>query len=391
MVSINKMRKNYLVFGQPLIEEAEIEEVVKSLRAAWLGTGPKVAAFEKLVAEYKGVSHAVAVNSCTAGLHLSCLALGLRPGDEVIVPAMTFCATINVVIHAGATPVLADVDPDTFNLDPADVRRKITPRTRAIMPVHFAGRACDMDALLALAREFNLKIIEDCAHAFETEYQGKKAGTFGECGVLSFYSTKNVVTGEGGMVLTNDGALATRIKILAQHGMTLDAWKRFSDDGYKHYDVVEVGFKYNMMDLQAAIGIHQIQRVEKYWQRRREIWEAYDRAFVGLPARRPAPIDCDSRHALHLYTLLIDECRSPVSRDQFITALHRRNIGTGAHYRAIPAHPVYQQRFGWRLEDYPSAKAIGETTVSLPLSAKLTDEDMSDVVAAVTEVLTKGA
>ncbi|MGD0744378.1 MAG: DegT/DnrJ/EryC1/StrS family aminotransferase [Verrucomicrobiota bacterium] len=382
-----KPRDSYLVFGQPLIEEAEIEEVVKSLRAAWLGTGPKVAAFEMLVAEYKGVKHAVAVNSCTAGLHLSCLALGLQPGDEVIVPAMTFCATINAVIHTGATPVLVDVEPDTFNMDPEQVRKKISSRTRAIMPVHFAGRACNMDALAAIAGEHGLKIIEDCAHAIETEFHGRKAGSFGECGVLSFYSTKNIVTGEGGMVLTNNADIAARIKMLALHGMSQDAWKRFSDDGYKHYEVVEIGYKYNMMDLQAAIGIHQIKRVEKYWQRRLEIWNRYGAAFAHLPVRLPAPFNGYSRHALHLYTLLIDGKQSPVTRDEFIVGLHRRNIGTGVHYRAIPVHPAYQERFGWKPEHFPNAEAIGRATVSLPLSPKLDDQDVEDVISAVLEVL----
>ena len=381
------VRDSYLVFGQPLIEEAEIEEVVKSLRAAWLGTGPKVATFEKLVAEYKGVKHAVAVNSCTAGLHLSCVVLGLQPGDEVIVPAMTFCATINAVIHAGATPVLVDVERDTFNVNPEEVRRKISRRTKAIMPVHFAGRACNMGALKSLAREHNLRIIEDCAHAIETEYCGQKAGAIGDCGVLSFYSTKNIVTGEGGMLLTNDAGVAARTKIMALHGMSQDAWKRFSDDGYKHYDVVEVGFKYNMMDLQAAIGMHQIKRVERYWQRRLEIWNRYNSAFADLPVTIPAPLDKQSRHALHLYTVLINEDETGITRDEFITRLHGCNIGTGVHYRSIPVHPVYQRRFGWRPEDYPNAQAIGRSTVSLPLSAKLSDEDVEDVIAAVRHVL----
>jgi dTDP-4-amino-4,6-dideoxygalactose transaminase len=381
-------REKYIVFGQPLIEEAEIEEVVKSLRAAWLGTGPKVAAFEKLVADYKGVKYAVALNSCTAGLHLSCLALGLKPGDEVIVPAMTFCATINSVIHAGATPVLVDVEPDTFNLDPEQVRQKISSRTRAIVPVHFAGRACNMDALMSLARQLNLLIIEDCAHAIETEYHGQKAGTIGDCGVLSFYSTKNIVTGEGGMVLTNDAEVAARIKVLALHGMSQDAWKRFSDHGYKHYEVVEPGFKYNMMDLQAAIGMHQIRRVEKYWQRRQQVWESYNEAFADLPVSLPAPFEANSRHALHLYTILLDEERAPLTRDEFIMALHQRNIGTGVHYRSIPVHPIYQKRFGWEPEEYPVSNMIGRTTVSLPVSAKLTDADVEDVISAVREVCT---
>jgi len=385
------MRTNYLVFGQPLIEEEEIEEVVRSLRAAWLGTGPKVAEFEKRVAAYKGVRHAVAVNSCTAGLHLSCLALGLTTGDEVIVPAMTFCATVNAVIHAGATPVLVDVEPDTLNMDPKEVRRRITHRTRAIVPVHFAGRACNMDELKSLAREHDLKLIEDCAHAIETEYHGHKAGTLGDCGVLSFYSTKNIVTGEGGMVLTDNPALAARIKTLALHGMSQDAWKRFSDNGYKHYDVVEVGFKYNMMDLQAAIGMHQITRLEPYWRRRWQIWKRYNQAFGDLAVQLPAPLESGSRHALHLYTIFIDERRGPLTRDAFMLELHRRGIGTGVHYRSIPEHPVYQNRFKWRPEDYPVSHEAGQRTVSLPLSAKLTDADIEDVVTAVREVLSPGS
>lgn len=380
-------RPDYLVFGQPLIEEEEIAEVVASLRACWLGTGPKVAEFEKRVAAYKGVRHAVAVSSCTAGLHLSCLALGLQPGDEVIVPAMTFCATVNAVIHAGATPVLVDVLPGSFNIDPEAVRRKITPRTRAIMPVHFAGRACDMEALLALAREHGLKIIEDCAHAIETEYRGGKAGTFGDCGVLSFYSTKNIVTGEGGMVLTNDPEVAARIKMLALHGMSQDAWKRFSDDGYKHYEVVEIGFKSNMMDLQAAIGMHQIPRVDAYWEKRRAVWETYERAFADLPVGRPAAVEPETRHAFHLYTLLIDAAQTGVSRDDFIVALHKLNIGTGVHYRQIASHPVYRERFGWQPTDFPVAQGIGEQTVSLPLSAKLTETDVQSVINAVRHTL----
>ena len=381
------MRSSYLVFGQPLIEQAEIDEVVGSLGSAWLGTGPKVAVFEQRVAEYMGVRHAVAVNSCTAGLHLACIALGLQPGDEVILPAMTFCATANAVIHAGATPVLVDVDPDTFNIDIADVRRKVTSRTKAIIPVHFAGRPCDMTSLLHIVREYELQMIEDCAHAIEATYHDRRVGSFGQVGVLSFYSTKNVVTGEGGMVLTNSAETASRIKVLALHGMSADAWKRFSDDGYKHYEVVEVGFKYNMMDLQAAIGMHQIQRVETYWQQRQRIWNRYNEAFADLPVSCPAPIEPRTRHALHLYTLLVDHDRTGLGRDDFMFALHRLNIGTGVHYRPIPVHPVYQKRYGWRPADFPNADRIGASTVSLPLSARLTDRDVDDVIAAVRAVI----
>lgn len=376
------MRSSYLVFGQPLIEQAEIDEVVGCLRSGWLGTGPKVAEFERRVAAYKGVAHALALNSCTAGLHLACLGLGLQPGDEVITTPMTFCASVNAIVHAGATPVLADVDPQTWNLDPEAVRRSITPRTRAILPVHFAGRPCDMDALLAIAREHGLKVIEDCAHAIETEYRGKKAGTLGDLGVLSFYSTKNLVTGEGGMVLTDDPVLARRIKVLGLHGMSADAWKRFSDDGYKHYDVEEIGFKYNMMDLQAAIGLHQITRVEAWWQRRWQIWQRYLAELADLPIELPAPWPTADRHALHLFAIQCDPRQAGIGRDELLMAMHRQNIGTGVHYRSIPSLSVYQRRFGWQRDDTPVATAIGDRALSLPLSPKLTDDDVGDVIAA---------
>jgi dTDP-4-amino-4,6-dideoxygalactose transaminase len=336
---------------------------------------------------YKGCSHAAAVNSCTAALHVSLLAAGLQPGDEVITTPLTFCATVNAIIHAGATPVLADIDPGTLNLDPEQVRAKITPRTRALLPVHFAGRPCDMDALAAIAHEHDLVIIEDCAHAIETEYKGRKAGTMGELGCLSFYVTKNIVTGEGGMVLTNDEELAARIKVLALHGMSKDAWKRFGDEGFKHYQVVEAGFKYNMMDLQAAIGIHQLTRIEPYWHRREAIWDRYNAAFSALPLTLPSPPEADTRHAYHLYTVLVDERTAGVTRDAYLDAMTRNGIGVGVHYLAIPEHPYYRDRYRWRLEDYPHAVRIGRQIVSLPISAKLTDDDVGDVIEAVERVV----
>ncbi len=380
------MRKEFLIYGSPAIENAEIEEVIGVMQSGWLGTGPKVAQFERDFAEYKGVEHTVALNSCTAALHLSILAAGIGAGDEVITTPLTFCATINAIIHAGATPVLADVDPTTMNISPDEVEAKVTPRTKAILPVHFAGRSCNMEALCHIADTHKLKIIEDCAHAIEAVYRDDKVGTFGDFGCFSFYVTKNIVTGEGGMVITKNEEDAARIKMLGLHGMSKDAWKRFGDEGYKHYQVVECGYKYNMMDLQAAIGIHQLQRVETYWRRRQEIWQHYNEAFADLPITLPAPIEPDTRHAYHLYTILIDEQRCGVSRDGFLDAMTAQNIGIGVHYLSIPEHPYYQQTFGWQPEDYPHAMRIGLQTVSLPLSAKLTDEDVGDVIDAVKRI-----
>src|SRR3989338_1751150 len=256
------MRKDFLAFGSPLIEQPEIDEVVDSLKSGWLGTGPKVKKFEEMFSDYKSIKHSVAVNSCTAALHLAMRVIGVKPGDEVIVPTMTFAATANAVIHAGGTPVFADCKKDTMNLNPADLEKKITKKTKAVIPVHFAGRPCDMDAIMAIAKKHNLKVIEDCAHAIESEYHGEKTGTFGDFGCFSFYATKNITTGEGGMVISRHEDLMNKIKIMALHGLSKDAWKRFSDEGYKHYYVVDRGFKYNMMDLQAAIGLHQLKRIE---------------------------------------------------------------------------------------------------------------------------------
>src|SRR5215813_4960132 len=381
------MRDTFLVFGAPLIEETEIAEVVASLRSGWLGTGPKVAQFERNFAKYLGVDHTVAVNSGTAALHLSMVALGLGPGDEVITTALTFCATVNAIIHAGATPVLVDVDPVSMNMDPAELRTKVSARTRAIVPVHFAGRPCDMDDIMSIADQHRLAVVEDCAHAIETEYHGRKAGTFGTFGCFSFYVTKNVVTGEGGMVVAWSDEEARRIKVLALHGMSHDAWKRFSEEGFKHYQVVECGFKSNMMDIQAALGLHQLARVDTQWLRRQTLWARYNAAFADLPVERPADPAPGTRHAYHLYTLRVDPNRAGIERDAFLEAMTARRIGVGVHYLSVPEHPYYQHTYGWKPTDYPHAMRIGRETVSLPLSAKLTDADADDVVAAVRDVL----
>jgi dTDP-4-amino-4,6-dideoxygalactose transaminase len=380
-------RRDFLIFGQPLIEQAEIDEVVDSLRRGWLGTGPKVARFENDFAAYKGVPSAVAVNSCTAALHLSMVAAGLAPGDEVITSALTFCATVNAIIHAGATPVLADVDPLTMCLDPRDVERRITPRTRALLVVHFGGHPGDMAALGAIVERHGLKLIEDCAHAIETEFRGRKAGTFGDFGCFSFYATKNICTGEGGMILARAEADLRRVKMLALHGMSADAWRRFSDDGYRHYEVEECGFKYNMMDLQAALGIHQLARVEPWWLRRRALDRRYRAALADLPLGFQADAPADSRHAHHLFPILIDAARTGLSRDAALDAMNARRLGAGVHYRSIAEHPYYQRTFGWRPEDYPAAMTIGRQTLSLPLSPRLMDAEVEEVIDAVREIV----
>ena len=383
------MRKDYLIFGSPLIEEAEINEVVASLRAGWLGTGPKVQEFESDFKAYKQSPFAVAVNSCTTAMHLSMIAAGIGTGDEVITSAMTFCATVNAIIHTGAKPVLVDCDISNQCIIPQSIREKINSRTKAIVPVHFAGNACDMSAIMDIAEEYQLKIIEDCAHAIETTYQGKHVGTFGDYGCFSFYATKNIVTGEGGMVIVKHKEDNDKIRILALHGMAADAWKRFSDEGYKHYQVVCPGFKCNMMDIQAALGIHQLKRVDRNLQRRGKIWQKYNESFADLNITLPSGPAPEIKHAYHLYTILIDKDKVGISRDEFLSAMHRENIGIGVHYLSIPEHPFYQTTFGWKPEDYPNAMKIGRETVSLPLSAKLTDSDVESVILAVKKILRK--
>lgn len=385
------MQDDFIVFGSPKIEQNEIDEVVDSLNSGWLGTGPKVAKFEKKFAQYKDISasHVAALNSCTAALHVSLLTAGVKPGDEVITTPMTFCATVNAIIHSGAIPVLADISPHSFNIDPKAIEAKITKKTKAILPVHFAGRACDMDEIMQLAKIHNLKVIEDCAHAIETEYHGQKAGTMGDFGCFSFYVTKNVVTGEGGMAIAQRKEDIDRIKVLSLHGMSKDAWHRFSDSGYKHYEVIECGFKYNMMDLQAAIGIHQLARVENNWLRRKKIWNQYQEAFSELKVTRPAPPALNTRHGYHLYTLLIDREKTGIVRDEFLNQMTEHNIGIGVHYISIAEHPYYQHLFNWNPKDYPNAQLVGRNTVSLPLSPKLTNREVKKIIETTIQIINK--
>lgn len=377
----------FLVFGSPYLGDEEVDEVVRTLRSGWLGTGPRVAAFEDRFREYTGASHALALNSCTAALHVALLASGVGPGDEVITTPLTFAATANSIIHAGARPVFADVDPVTFNLSPSALEAAVTDRTRAVIPVHFGGRACDLDAILAICRKHDLLLIEDCAHAVETQYRGRHVGTFGDAGCFSFYVTKNLITGEGGMILTPHADVADRAKVLSLHGMTRDAWRRFGDDGYRHYQVIAPGFKYNMMDIQAAIGLHQLARVEALLPKRAAIWAQYDDAFRTLPCAIPSPAAADTVHARHLYTLVLDTDELGLHRDEVLNRMTAAGVGVGVHYLPVHTHPFYVEQFGYRRGDFPEAERIGDRTVSLPLSAKLRDQDVERVIAAVENAL----
>jgi len=377
-----------IIFGNPLLGEAEIDEVVDCMRSGWIGTGPKVAHFESMFREYVGADHAVAVNSCTAALHLSLIVSGVGVGDEVITTPMTFCATSNAIIHTGAKPVFVDVDPLTMNMAPDQIEAAITPRTRAILPVHFAGRACDMGQIAEIAKKHGLIVIEDAAHCIEGWSNGRKIGTISPLTCFSFYVTKNITTGEGGMVTTNDSELAAKVKMYGLHGMSADAWARFSDKGYKHYQVIYPGFKYNMTDMQAALGVHQLPRIETQLLRRNAIWRRYDEAFADLPISLPYPSNSKDVHARHLYTVLIEKKKCGLLRDEMIKRLHDIGIGTGVHYTALHLHPYYMERFGYKHGDFPNAEKIGEGTLSLPLSAKLTDDNVETVIRGMRSLLT---
>ncbi len=379
---------SYIVFGSPMIGEEEIFAVTETLRTAWIGTGPRVAEFEEAIRLYSRARNAMALGSCTAALHLSMVVSGVERGDEVITTPLTFAATAAAIIHTGATPVFVDVERDSMNIDPDLIEFAITRDTRALLPVHFAGRPCNMDKIGEIARNHgDLLVIEDAAHALESEYKGRKVGSISPLTCFSFYATKNITTAEGGMVCTDRADLAEMIKIYGLHGLSADAWSRFSDKGYQHYEVVFPGFKYNMTDIQASLGLCQLSQIEIWMRRREEIWERYNDAFRDLPVVVPKDPEPDTVHSRHLYTLLLDVDEAGLSRDDFLAALNQRGIGTGVHYRSLHLHKYYRERFGYKPQDFPNANWISERTLSLPLSAKLTDEEVDRIIGAVTEIL----
>ena len=381
------MSDDFLPFSRPALSRAAIDEVVACLESGWITTGPRVKRFEQDLAAYLGAPHALALSSATAGLHLALLALDLQPGDEVITTPLTFAATLNTIVLAGGRPVLVDVDAQTFNIDVTQLAGAITPRTRAIMPVHFAGLPVDLDPLYALAERQGLRVIEDAAHAIGTEYKGRRIGSFGDTQVFSFHPNKNMTTGEGGCVTTRDAALAERVALLRFHGMDREAWDRFGKTGSQHYEIILPGLKYNMMDMQAALGIHQLAELEGFIKRRTELAVRYQQRLAGWPQLQlPAAPAYAHRHAWHLYSPLINADAAGMDRDGFMAGLKERNIGTGLHYRAVHLYPYYREHYGFKPGDFPNAEHIGESIVSLPLFPGLSDADQDRVIAAMADL-----
>lgn len=384
------VREKMLLFGAPCFGEEEIAEVVDTLRSGWITTGPKTKQFEAEFAGYVGAPFAVALNSCTAGLHLSLVVLGIGPGDEVIVPSITFAATANMVEHVGARPVLVDIDPVTLCIDPIQVERAITSRTRVIMPVHLGGMPCAMDEIRAIAAEHHLAVVEDAAHAIGTRYKGRKVGTLSPLTNFSFYANKNLSTAEGGMVTTADPDLEASLRVYHLHGLSRDAWKRYHTKEFSMSEVVVPGYKYNMTDIQASLGLHQLRKQEGFIARREEIAAYYDEAFsevADLARTVPRPRDGQSRHVLHLYMILLNLERLKVSRNQVISALLAENIGASMHFWPLHMQPFYRTKYGYAPDDLPVARRVGESVLSLPLVPQMTMRDVEDVEAGVFKVL----
>lgn len=384
--SASRRRGAFLLFSPPAIGEEEVAEVVDTLRSGWITTGPKTRRFETEFAGYLGAPAALALNSCTAGLHTSLRVLGVGPGDEVITTPMTFTSTVNVIEHVGARPVLADIEPDTLNLSPSEVERLLSPRTKAVIAVHYAGHPAALDELHDLTSARGITLIEDAAHALPARYKGRWIGSGTNPASFSFYATKNLTTGEGGM-LTGSPDVVDRARILSLHGMSRDAWRRYGQGGSWRYEVVSPGFKYNMCDIQASLGLAQLRKLSQFQRRRREVVASYNDAFrpvpaLVLPCERP-----EVEHAWHLYVLRLRLEALRIGRDQFIDELTARNIGTSVHFIPVYMHPYYQQRYGFERRQFPVASASYDCMMSLPLHPLLTEGDVGDVIEAVLDVV----
>jgi dTDP-4-amino-4,6-dideoxygalactose transaminase len=376
----------FLPIARPDVSEAEIAEVIESLRSGWITYGPKTQQFEAEFAAFVGAEHAVGLNSCTAGMHLALIGAGVGPGDEVITTPLTFCATVNVIVHVGATPVLADVCADDLNIDPAAIEAKITPRTRALMPMHYGGQACRMDEILDIARRHNLRVIEDAAHASGAAYREQRIGAIGDAASFSFYPTKNMTTSEGGMLTTNDPEIAGRARILRKHGLSTDAWKRHRPDGNSFYDVVAPGFNYCMTDVQAAIGRGQLQRLPAFNARRTEIAQRYTAGLSKIVAIETPAVRDDVTHAWHLYAIRLRLEQLSIGRNEFEAELRKRKVGTSVNFIPIHYHAFYREGFGFHKGDFPVTEDAFERLISLPMYPGLTDADIDRVVGAVEEI-----
>lgn len=384
------VRKQYLPFAAPTIGEEEIAEVVETLRGGWLTTGPRARRFEEEFASYVGARHAVAVNSCTAALHLALEAAGVGPGDEVITTPMTFAATGEVIRYLGAKAAFVDIDPITMNIDAEAIPDVLSNcrNPKAILPVHIAGLASDMDVIMQIAASQDLRVIEDAAHTLPTRYKGRMIGSFGDITCFSFYSTKTLTTGEGGMATTDNEEFAERMRVMSLHGISKDAWKRYTVAGSWYYEILAPGFKYNMPDIMAALGLVQLRRVEEFHRRRSAIAARYTTAFCELGDQLETPADApsDGQHAWHLYVLKLRLDRLTIDRDVFIEEMKKRNIGCSVHFIPLHLHPYYEKTFGYTPGDFPRALATYKRIVSLPIYPKMTDDDVEDVIAAVSDI-----
>lgn len=380
-------RTSFLPFAVPHITQVEIDEVVDTLRSGWLTTGPKTKRFERAFAERVLAPHAVAVNSATAAMHLALNAIGLQEGDEVIVPVYTFTATAEVVVYHHACPVFVDVDPVTCNLDPNQLEQRITPKTKAIIVVHIAGLSAELDVILDIAHRHNIPVIEDAAHAFPAKYRGRMIGSISDMTAFSFYATKTLSTGEGGMLTTANEQYAQHASMMSLHGISRDAWKRYSKEGSWYYEVLEAGYKYNMTDIAASIGIHQLERSEALLARRRAIALRYTEAFQQWPEVETPPNPAHCEHAWHLYMLRLRLERLRIGRDECIQALTAAQIGTSVHFIPLHLHPFYRNTYGLKRDDFPVALHAYERSISLPIYPGMTEEDVEDVIAAVKHII----